>query len=185
MTNDFLNNSKIMKQTKLYILTSLFLSIGLAKANSTNDYLIHISDYYDKHPTYIKSYSIGYWIPQASILKKSSKLIFTSSAPCTANYYGNAVLLLEPHIFYNPLMKTLYGDISTKVYGNAGNIITTIKSEDEVQGSLSILHETLIDQLYRKILVKLQDQISINEKMNAYLKQKKGVFEGTFCLTLN
>ena len=74
---------------------------------------------------------------------------------------------------------------STKIYGNTGNIITTIKSEDEIQGSLNILHERLIDQLYRKILVKLQNQISTNEKVNFYLRQKKEPFEGTFCLTLN
>ena len=175
---------KIILYKLLFILLGLSV-ISFVQSETNNDYLIHISDYYYKHPTYIKSYSFGYWVPQASILTKSSKAIFTSSAPCAPNYYGNVILSLEPHIFYNPLMKTLYGDISTKIYGNAGNIITTIKSEDEVQGSLSILHETLIDQLYRKILVKLQNQIKTNEKMNAYLKQKKGAFEGTFCLTLN
>ena len=174
-----------MKKIKFYILITFFFCVGLAKANSSNDYLIHVSDYYDKHPTYIKSYSIGYWIPQASILKKSSKLIFTSSAPCTANHYGNLILSFEPHIFFNPLMQTLYGDISTKIYGNTGNIITTIKSEDEIQGSLNILHERLIDQLYRKILVKLQNQISTNEKVNFYLSQKKDPVEGSFCLLFN
>ena len=82
-------------------------------------------------------------------------------------------------------MKILYGGISTKVYGHNGTIITTIKSEDEVPGYLTILHEKLIDQLYKKILTKLQNQISSNEAVNLYLKQKNGPIEGTFCLMLN
>jgi hypothetical protein len=71
------------------------------------------------------------------------------------------------------------------VYGYNGKIITTIKSEDEVPGYLTILHEKLIDQLYKKILIKLQNQISSNEAVNLYLKQKNGPIEGTFCLMLN
>jgi hypothetical protein len=54
-----------------------------------------------------------------------------------------------------------------------------------VPGYLTILHEKLIDQLYKKILIKLQNQISSNEAVNLYLKQKNGPIEGTFCLMLN
>jgi hypothetical protein len=54
-----------------------------------------------------------------------------------------------------------------------------------VPGYLTILHEKLIDQLYKKILTKLQNQISSNEAVNLYLKQKNGPIEGTFCLMLN
>ncbi|MEY4262177.1 MAG: hypothetical protein RLZZ625_1013 [Pseudomonadota bacterium] len=111
--------------------------------------------------------------------------VFTSSASCEKDHYGRLILSLEPHLFYNPLMKILYGGITTKVYGYNGKIITTIKSEDEVPGYLTILHEKLIDQLYKKILIKLQNQISSNEAVNLYLKQKNGPIEGTFCLMLN
>jgi hypothetical protein len=47
------------------------------------------------------------------------------------------------------------------------------------------LHEKLIDQLYKKILTKLQNQISSSEAVNLYLKQKNEPIEGTFCLMLN
>ena len=174
-----------MKKIKFYIFLIFAFNIICAHANSGNDYLIYVSSSFDKHPIYLKSYSIGYWIPQATILKNTSKSVFTSSASCEKDHYGRLILSLEPQLFYNPLMKILYGGISTKVYGHSGKIITTIKSEDELPGYLTILHEKLIDQLYKKILTKLQNQISTNESVNLYLNQKNGPIEGTFCLILN
>jgi hypothetical protein len=174
-----------MKKIKFYIFIIFAFTSICAHANLGNEYLIYVSSSFDKHPTYLKSYPIGYWIPQASILKNSSKSVFSSSASCEKDHYGKLILSLEPHLFYNPLMTTLYGSISTKVYGHNGKIIATIKSEDETQGYLSILHEKLIDRLYKKVLTKLQNQIQTNEAVNLYLKQKNGPIEGTFCLMLN
>jgi hypothetical protein len=174
-----------MKKIKFYILIIFAFTSICVHANSGNDYLIYISSSFDKHPTYIKSYSIGYWVPQASILKNSSKSVFSSSASCEKDNYGSLILSLEPHLFYNPLMTTLYGTISTRVYGLSGKIITTIKSEDEVQGYLSVLHEKLIDRLYKKVLTKLQNQIRTNDAINLYLQKNSEPIEGTFCSILN
>jgi len=174
-----------MKKIKFYILIIFAFTSICVHANSGNDYLIYISSSFDKHPTYIKSYSIGYWVPQASILKNSSKSVFSSSASCEKDNYGSLILSLEPHLFYNPLMTTLYGTISTRVYGLNGKIITTIKSEDEVQGYLSVLHEKLIDRLYKKVLTKLQNQIRTNDAINLYLQKNSEPIEGTFCSILN
>ena len=153
-----------MNKIKLSVLIFAILNIFLnntAFANSTYNYLIFVSSNFDKHPTYLKSYSTGYWVQQASILKNSSKSIFTSSENCEKNHYGKLILYLEPHLFYNPLMKTLYGEISTKVYGLNGKILTTIKTEDEVEGSLSVLHEKMIDQLYKKFSQKLKIKLKL------------------------
>ena len=174
-----------MKKIKFYIPIIFAFTSICVHANSGNDYLIYISRSFDKHPTYIKSYSIGYWVPQASILKNSSKSVFSSSASCEKDNYGSLILSLEPHLFYNPLMTTLYGTISTRVYGLNGKIITTIKSEDEVQGYLSVLHEKLIDRLYKKVLTKLQNQIRTNDAINLYLQKNSEPIEGTFCSILN
>ena len=48
-------------------------------------------------------------------------------------------------------MTTLYGGITAKIYGHDGKIITTIFSEDETQGILTVLYEKLVDKLYKKI----------------------------------
>lgn len=176
-----------MKKIKLCVFIAIILNLlytNTVFANLNYDFLIHVSSNFDKHPTYLKSYSTGYWIQQASILKASSKSVFTLSASCEKNHYGKLILSLEPHLFYNPLMKTLYGKINTKVYGENGKILMAFNSEDEIQGSLTILHEKLIDQLYKKILAKTQNQIQTNEIISLNLKQSKYI-EGSFCMVLN
>lgn len=70
-------------------------------------------------------------------------------------------------------MQILYGGISTKVYGDDGKVITTLNSEDEIYGPLTVLYEKLVDKLYKKVLTKVQDQIHNDEAINLYLKQKK------------
>ena len=65
-----------MKKIKFYIFLIFAFNAISATANSGNDYLIYVSSSFDKHPIYLKSYSIGYWIPQATILKNTSKSFF-------------------------------------------------------------------------------------------------------------
>ena len=173
-----------MKKIKSFFVI-LILSLISANAQSANDYLIYVSNFYDKHPTHIKVYRYGYWVNQATILKNSSKAIFTSSANCEKDQYGKLILSLEPKIFYNPLMTTLYGGITAKIYGHDGKIITTIYSEDETQGILTVLYEKLVDKLYKKILLQLQNQISTNDAINSYLQKNSEPIEGTFCSILN
>ena len=177
---------------KIFITFSIFFTlvsqsiISEVKANTNYDYLIHIDENFDKHPIHLVDFRWqGYWIKQGSLLKKAASSALPNSALCEKGNYGNLVLSLDPHVFYNPLMKILYGGITTKVYGYNGKIITTIKSEDEVPGYLTILHEKLIDQLYKKILVKTQNQIEASELINLYLRQSKDSIEGTFCSILN
>jgi hypothetical protein len=59
-----------MKKIKSFFVI-LILSLISAHAQSANDYLIYVSNFYDKHPTHIKAYRSGYWVKQATILKNS------------------------------------------------------------------------------------------------------------------
>ena len=73
-----------MKKIKSFFVI-LLLSFISTSAQSANDYLIYVSNFFDKNPTHIKVYRYGYWVNQATILKNSSKAIFTSSANCEKN----------------------------------------------------------------------------------------------------
>jgi len=176
-----------MKKIKSAVVI-LFLILVSFNAHSANDYLIYVSNFFDKHPTHIvvsPRWQWGYWVNQATILKNSSKAVFTSSANCEKDQYGKLILSLEPKIFYNPGMTILYGDITAKIYGYDGKIITSINIEDQAQGVVTVLYEKLVDKLYKKILIQLQNQISANESINLYLQKNSEPIEGTFCSIFN
>ena len=158
------------------------------KANTNYNYLIYINESFDKHPIRLrgtKSYT-GYWVQQASILKKSALSGLPNSAWCEKGNYGNLILSLEPHIFFNPIMTTYYGTLKAKIYNQDGKIIKTIKVEDELSGILTVLYEVPVDKLYKKLLLALDEQIKNDTETNLILndKRSKGI-EGTFCLMLD
>ncbi len=157
------------------------------KANANYDYLIYINERFDKHPIRLRGARgyTGYWVQQASLLKKSALSGLSNSASCEKGNYGNLVLSLEPHIFFNPLMTTYYGTLKAKIYNQDGKIIKKIKVEDELSGILTVLYEIPIDKLYKKLLLALDEQIKNDTETNLILNDKtsKGI-EGTFCLML-
>ena len=78
---------------------------------------------------------------------------------------------------YNGLVNLNYPDKPYCIY--------TIYSEDETQGILTVLYEKLVDKLYKKILLQLQNKISTNDAINSYLQKNSEPIEGTFCSILN
>ena len=123
--------------------------ISEVKANTNYDYLIHINESFDKHPIHLTGfYRQGYWIKQASLLKKAASTGLPNSALCEKGNYGNLVLSLDPHIFYNPKMTTFYGTLKAKIYNQDGKILKKIKVEDELIGRIDILHEPIIQKVF-------------------------------------
>ena len=158
------------------------------KANNNYNYLIYINESFDKHPIRLRGTRgyTGYWVQQASILKKSALSGLPNSAWCEKGNYGNLILSLEPHIFFNPIMTTYHGTLKAKIYNQDGKIIKTIKVEDEFSGILTVLYEVPVDKLYKKLLLALDGQIKNDIETNLILNDKtsKGI-EGTFCLMLD
>ena len=65
---------------KILVTLSIFFAlvtqtiISEVKANTNYDYLIHINESFDKHPIHLTGfYRQGYWIKQASLLKKQPR----------------------------------------------------------------------------------------------------------------
>jgi hypothetical protein len=178
---------------KILVTLSIFFAlvtqtiISEIKANTNYDYLIHINESFDKHPIHLTGfYRQGYWIKQASLLKKAASTGLPNSALCEKGNYGNLVLSLDPHIFYNPKMTTFYGTLKAKIYNQDGKILKKIKVEDELIGRIDILHEIPIDKLYKKLLLALDEQIKNDPEITLRRSDKKSQgIEGTFCLMLD
>ena len=178
---------------KIFITFSIFFTLVLqsiiseVKANTNYDYLIHIDESFDKHPIHLIDFRWqGYWIKQGSLLKKAASSALPNSALCEKGNYGNLVLSLDPHIFYNPQMTTFYGTLKAKIYNQDGKAIKKIKVEDELVGRIGILYEISIDKLYKKLLMALDTQIKNDSEINILgsIKKSQGI-EGTFCLMLD
>ena len=169
----------------LFTLLGLLASIS-AQPQTNHDYLIYVSKTFDDHSTHLNGFYSQYWVKQAPLLRESAIKQLKSSSLCEKNNYGSLVLNIEPHLFYNPLLGTLYGSIKTIIYSSELKIIKSFLSEDEIKSRLDVLPEKNIGLLFDKLILKLQDQIKNEVMINQYLKQKNiKPIEGTFCLVLD
>jgi hypothetical protein len=169
----------------LFALLGLFASISV-KSQTNYDYLIYVSKAFDDHSTHLNGFYSQYWVKQAPLLRESAIKQLRSSSLCEKNNYGSLILNIEPHLFYNPLMGTLYGSIKTTVYSSEPKVIKNFLSEDEIKTRLDVLPEKNISLLFDKLNLKLQDQIKDDVLINQILKRKNmKPIEGTFCLTLD
>ena len=169
----------------LFALLGLFASISV-KSQTNYDYLIYVSKTFDDHSTHLNGFYSQYWVKQAPLLRESAIKQLRSSSLCEKNNYGSLILNIEPHLFYNPLMGTLYGSIKTTVYSSEPKVIKNFLSEDEIKTRLDVLPEKNISLLFDKLNLKLQDQIKDDVLINQILKRKNmKPIEGAFCLTLD
>jgi hypothetical protein len=169
----------------LFALLGLFASISV-KSQTNYDYLIYVSKAFDDHSTHLNGFYSQYWVKQAPLLRESAIKQLRSSSLCEKNNYGSLILNIEPHLFYNPLMGTLYGSIKTTVYSSEPKVIKNFLSEDEIKTRLDVLPEKNISLLFDKLNLKLQDQIKDDVLINQILKRKNmKPIEGTFCLTFD
>jgi len=169
----------------LFTLLGLLVSIS-AQPQTNHDYLIYVSKTFDDHSTHLNGFYSQYWVKQAPLLRESAIKQLKSSSLCEKNNYGSLVLNIEPHLFYNPLLGTLYGSIKTTIYSSEPKVIKSFLSEDEIKSRLDVLPEKNIGLLFDKLILKLQDQIKNEVMINQYLKQKNiKPIEGTFCLVLD
>ena len=169
----------------LFTLLGLLASIS-AQPQTNHDYLIYVSKTFDDHSTHLNGFYSQYWVKQAPLLRESAIKQLKSSSLCEKNNYGWLILNIEPHLFYNPLLGTLYGSIKTTIYSSELKVIKSFLSEDEIKSRLDVLPEKNIGLLFDKLILKLQDQIKNEVMINQYLKQKNiKPIEGTFCLVLD
>ena len=169
----------------LFTLLGLLATIS-AQPETNHDYLIYVSKTFDDHSTHLNGFYSQYWVKQAPLLRESAIKQLKSSSLCEKNNYGSLVLNIEPRLFYNPLLGTLYGSIKTTIYSSELKIIKSFLSEDEIKSRLDVLPEKNIGLLFDKLILKLQDQIKNEVMINQYLKQKNiKPIEGTFCLVLD
>ena len=171
---------------KLSFILFCISAINIAHSQTNQDFLLYVDKNFDKHLTHLNGFYSHYLIKEAPLLKASAMKNINSSALCEENNFGAFVLNMEPHLFYNPLMRTLYGSIETKVYSDKAKIIKNFITEDEIEGQLDIFPDKKVSLLFDKLTLKLENQIKNDVVINQYLKQKNTtLIEGTFCLLLN
>ena len=105
-----------------------------------------------------------YWYRHSEILKNAIPIITDSQfifKECQIDNESEFIMFISPNFFYNPMMTTLYGKLSIKLYSN--DKLEFMKNyEDKININLLGNYEYYISQMYKKLF----NQIKLNIPKN-------------------
>tara|TARA_B110000261_G_scaffold145543_1_gene169041 strand:- start:165 stop:722 length:558 start_codon:yes stop_codon:yes gene_type:complete len=166
-----------MKNLYYTVITLLLIS-----ANSlAQDFQYHIFDrsynYYDSmRPTayaQMHTYLAGPMLEEA--VNKNLKLVAKKCASGTESKY---IFSLEPNLFYNYQMNTLYGELKVKIYGPKNILKDTLTVNAKSQVNIYEKADFYISKMYDSLIVKLGSDIL------SKLPKDNATINGDYCSTI-
>ena len=146
-------------------------SSGMAIDNAPQ-LVIQVPNSYYQRPVHLTQAFLGYWHDRADAAHAVATETFGahhySTSSCDANPQGQALVVLEPNMFYNPKQGIFYSEITAKVYtqnsaaGALDKPLLTLKAEGQAVGNLTHNVETFTHRSYQQAFDRLLGQLQDN-----------------------
>jgi hypothetical protein len=133
---------------------ALMLAVApvLAQAAPAN-MLIYISPQEYTHSVKLWQYYYDYWFEQGPAVEPLAKAMlseeFGDVSMCTAGSDGKSLVWIKPRMYYNPQMKTFYGEITANTFTSNGEPLAEYIGESRKHGFLDILPRQQVESVYR------------------------------------
>ncbi len=150
-----------------------------AQTGSEAALVIQVPQSFYQHPVRLLHPYINYWHPrgetaaQVGVNSFQAKNYATSS--CEADAKGQALVVIEPNLFYNPQTGVFYSQIIAKVYDKPGaesalaNPLLTVKGEGQARGWLTYNIEGFAQQSYQQafdqVIARIQQDAGFQRSM--------------------
>ena len=169
----------------------------------TGNIAMHIGKTHYEHPIRLLHPYLDLWHMKGPLAEKAAlktlKKRFANVGDCNAS--ANVVLLLEPHMFYNPQLRVFHAEIIARAYTQGAketqdtkettlqptyeNAITTIKKQAQQQGDLGVTPDFYMEKAYTKAMEKIIKNLETDEAFLATLNKAKMENPKTICDTLD
>ncbi len=184
---------------KLLAITILSLILCSAAQAETKPVMLpssiamHIGKTHYEHPVRLLHPYLDVWHMKGPLAERAAlktlKKRFANVSDCSAP--ANVVLLLEPHMFYNPQLRVFHGEIIARAYtkGNEDptyeNSLTVIKKQAQQNGDISIKPDFYMEKAYAKAMDKVIKKLETDKAFLATLDKAKMDDPKSICDTLD
>lgn len=154
---------------------------------------MHIGKTHYEHPVRLLHPYLDVWHMKGPLAEKTAlnalKKRFANVSNCSAP--ANVVLLLEPHIFYNPQLRVFHGEIIARAYTKDAeaptyeNSLTVIKKQAQQNGDLAITPDFYMEKAYAKAMDKIIKKLETDKAFLATLDKAKMDDPKSICDTLD
>lgn len=184
---------KIYSISALMLLLAIGLMPTLALAEAPNkqaQFAVSIPDIYYEHPVHLLHPYLDYWLMKGPLLEKvvknaDAKTASTQLSLCNAPQNAEAVLVLQPHLFYNPQSRVFYAEIVANAYTQLGDPLFTTKQEAQQIGDLAVTPDYYIQKAYTKALTKVMAAVNSDQNLTSNLSNHALANTEVICKSLS
>lgn len=171
-----------MKRILLSISSVLCLGwMSMSQAGAQPSLVIQVPEAFYQHPVRFLHPYINYWHNRAEAAETTGISSFQSknyaTSSCEAEAKGQALVVIEPNIFYNPQTGIYYSEITAKVYNQPaadsalGKPLMTVKGHGQSRGWLSFNVEHSTHQSYQQAFDQVIEQLQKNPVFQQSVEQ--------------
>ncbi len=181
-----------MKKQMFSLLLVLCSYSALAQAvpeKLSGNIALHIAKVHYHHPVHFLDPYLNVWHMKGPLAEQvamaSLQESFANVNECAKDSQADVVLLLEPHVFYNPQLRVFHTEYIARAYTDDGMPITRVKKQASQLGSLGIEPDFFIAKGYQKAMRKIIRQLQSDQAFLTVLNEKKTIKTGTICHQLD
>ncbi len=162
-----------------FIFKSIFLLLScavftIAQAEKLpGNIVLHIAKTHYQHPMRIWHPYLSFWHMKGPLAEKAALAAlqkrFANVSECTTDTKASVVLLLEPHLFYNPQLQVFHAEFIARAYTDSNNPITRIKKQARQSGDITIAPNVYIEKSYTKAIEKVIEKLAVDKAFLATL----------------
>lgn len=150
---------------------------------------LHIAKTHYLHPVRLLHPYLDHWHMKGPLAEQAALAAlekrFASIAECVKGSKADVVLLLEPHMFYNPQLRIFHAEYIARAYTNNGEPITRIKEQAQQLGELSATPNFYMAKGYTKAIDKVIHQLATDQAFLATLDKNSQLKADDICNSLD
>ncbi len=188
-----MNNKKnVLSYIAIFLFTVVFCPLAIADdkpSRSDSDIAVLIAKTNYEHPVRLLHPYLDYWHMKGPLAEKAAlqtlQQHYQNVNWCNQANNAKVVLLLEPHMFYNPQLHVFHSEIIAKVYTPEYKAVITIKKQAQKLGELDTRPEFYLEKAYVKAMEEIVQTLNTNQDFLDNIKATGGKNAESICPALD
>jgi hypothetical protein len=186
---------KLITKLSIYLFVSVcFIQTGYAETTAEKidaNVAVHIASVHYKHPTILFFPYVTIWQMQGPLIEEvamsSLAPIFSNVSECHTDAAKNAhfVMLLKPHLFYNPQSGIYYAKLTASVHGADDQVMMSVTKEAQVVGPVNINPQFYTKKAYTIAMNHIISALNADVAFQSALKAKTAINTDQICKNLD
>ena len=175
--------------------SALAESAQLPLAKLPGNIAVHIAKTHYEHPVRLLHPYLNVWHMKGPLAEKAAfkslEKRFENVQHCANSENVNVVLLLEPHMFYNPQLRVFHAEIIARVFVNSTELkdlekpFISVKKQAQQLGDLGIKPDFYMEKAYIKAMDKVIKKLETDQSFTSAINTAQNGNAQSLCAALD